>query len=158
MSISCFQDREQQDGMEVKYDAIIYIPVSWVERIDVLCPIRGELEWGERGGNGVVSILLKDDFLLSSTIPTYHSVNKSITGYSEPRVFYSPKHHGSLKTDKKPDLRTTLFWEPNIEIENNKNVTLNYYNTDNSSTVKITVEGITSDGIPVTASTEYEVK
>jgi hypothetical protein len=147
------------DGMEVKYDAIAAIPISWVERIDVLCPIRGELEWGEiKGGNGVVSILLKSDALWSSTIPTYHSVNKSITGYNEPRIFYSPKHHSSLKADKKPDLRTTLFWEPNIEIENNKNVILNYYNSDNSSTVKIAIEGITSDGIPITASTEYEVK
>jgi hypothetical protein len=146
------------NGMEVKYDAIIFIPVSWVERIDVLCPIRGELEWGERGGNGVVSILLKDDFFMSSTIPTYHSVNKSITGYNEARIFYSPKHHSSLKNDIKPDLRTTLFWEPNIEIENNKNIILNYYNSDNSSTVKVTIEGITSDGIPITASTEYEVK
>ncbi len=147
------------DGMEVKYDAISSIPISWVERIDVLCPIRGELEWGEnKGGNGIVSILLKSDALWSSTIPTYHSVNKSITGYNEPRIFYSPKHHSSLKADKKPDLRTTLFWEPKIEIENNKNVILNYYNTDNSSTVKIAIEGITSDGIPITASTEYEVK
>lgn len=146
------------DGMEVKYDAIMFIPVSWVERIDVLCPIRGGLEWGERGDGGVVSILLKSDSLQSSPSFTYHSVNKSITGYNERRIFYSPKHHSSLKNDNKPDLRTTLFWEPNIEIENNKNAILNYYNTDNSSTVKITIEGITSDGIPITASTEYEVK
>jgi hypothetical protein len=146
------------DGMEVGPDAFSFLPVSWVERIDVLCPITGEMVWGGRGGNGVVSILLKSDAYFRGTSIVYHSVNKSITGYNEPRIFYSPKHHSSLETDKKPDLRTTLFWEPNIEIENNRNVTLNYYNTDNSSTVKITVEGITSDGIPVTASTEYEVK
>ena len=146
------------DGMEVNYDAISSIPVSWVERIDVICPINGELEWGEiKGGNGVVSILLKSDALWSSTIPTYHSVNKSITGYNEPRIFYSPKHGNSLKEDKEPDLRTTLFWEPNIEIEKNKKAILKYYNTDNSSTVRIVVEGITSDGIPITSLTEYEV-
>jgi hypothetical protein len=144
------------DGMEVGYESIESIPINMVERIDVLCPINGELEWGGRGSNGVVSILLKSDW--SSTILTYHSVNKSITGYNEPRIFYSPKHHSSLKADKKPDLRTTLFWEPNIEIENNKNVILNFYNTDNSSTVKIAIEGITSNGIPITALTEYEVK
>ena len=144
------------DGMEVNYDAIGPIPLRWVERIDVLCPINGELEWGERGGNGVVSILLKSDW--SSTILTYHSVNKSITGYNEPRIFYSPKHHSSLKADKKPDLRTTLFWEPKIEVGNNKEVLLNYYNSDNPSKVKVIVEGITTGGIPVTGFTEYEVK
>ena len=144
------------EGMEVKYGAIESIPISWVERIDVLCPITGELEWGERGNSGVVSILLKSDW--SSTILSYHSVNKSITGYNEPRIFYSPKHHSSLKADKKPDLRSTLFWEPNIEVENNKEVLLNYYNTDNPSKVKVIVEGITTGGIPVTGFTEYEVK
>jgi hypothetical protein len=146
------------DGMEVQYDAIATIPISWVERIDVLCPINGELEWGERGNNGVVSILLKSDAFWSSTTPTYHSVNKSITGYNEPRIFYSPKHQNPLKADKKPDLRTTLFWEPNIEVENNKEVLLNYFNADNPSKVKVIVEGITTGGIPVTGITEYEVK
>lgn len=144
------------NGMEVGYESIEAIPISLVERIDVLCPINGELQWGERGGNGVVSILLKSDW--SSTTITYHSVNKSITGYNEPRIFYSPKHNSSLKADKKPDLRTTLFWEPNIKMENNKEVLLNYYNSDNPSIVKVIVEGITTRGIPVTGGTEYEVK
>jgi hypothetical protein len=144
------------NGMEVGEDAITAIPLRWVERIDVLCPINGQFVWGSRGGNGVVAILLKSDW--SSTITNYHSVNKSITGYYEPRIFYSPKHHRSLKTDEKPDLRTTLFWEPDIKVENNKDALLNYYNSDNPSKVKVIVEGITTGGIPVTGSTEYEVE
>jgi hypothetical protein len=76
----------------------------------------------------------------------------------EPRVFYSPIHHTSLEKDYKPDLRTTLFWEPNIELEENKVVVLNYFNADNPATVRIIVEGITSNGVPVTGITEYEVK
>lgn len=144
------------NGMEVKYASIAGIPISLVERIDVLCPINGELQWGERGGSGVVSILLKNDW--SSTTLTYHSVNKSITGYNEPRIFYSPKHHSSPKADKKPDLRKTLFWEPNIKLENNKEIFLNYFNADNRSTIEIVAEGITTNGIPVTSKTEYEVK
>ena len=58
----------------------------------------------------------------------------------------------------KPDLRTTLLWEPNIKVENNKAAVLNYYNSDNPSKVNVIVEGITSRGIPVTGFTEYEVK
>jgi hypothetical protein len=73
-------------------------------------------------------------------------------------IFYSPKHHTTLLSDYKPDLRTTLFWEPNIKLENNKDLFLNYYNIDNPSKVKVIVEGITTTGIPVTAKTEYEVR
>ena len=35
---------------------------------------------------------------------------------------------------------------------------LNYYNGDNTSTMDITLEGITTTGIPVTGKAEYEVK
>ncbi|MDP4223494.1 MAG: hypothetical protein Q8868_09290 [Bacteroidota bacterium] len=145
------------DGMEVKYDAISFIPVSWVERIDVLCPINGGLVWGERGDQGVVSILLKSDAYFSSPSIVYHSINTAILGYNEPRVYYSPKHHTSLEKDKKPDLRTTLFWEPNIELLNDKDISFSYFNSDNPSTVRIIVEGITKSGIPLVGSTEYKV-
>ena len=62
------------------------------------------------------------------------------------RIFYSPKHHTKLESDYKPDLRTTLFWEPNIKVENNRDVLLNYFNADNPSRVKVIVEGITTAG------------
>jgi hypothetical protein len=107
--------------------------------------------------DGVISIILKDDFDVNYT-PVFHSVNVKFSGYNEPRIFYSPKHHVPLQSDYKPDLRTTLFWEPNIKMENNKDLFLNYYNTDNPSKVKIIVEGITTAGIPVTGKTEYQVK
>jgi hypothetical protein len=106
--------------------------------------------------DGVVSIILKRDFDNSRQL--FHSANISFSGFDEPRIFYSPKHHTTLEKDYKPDLRNTLYWEPDIEMENNKDYFVNYYNTDNSSTVKIKVEGITSSGIPVTASTEYVIK
>jgi hypothetical protein len=145
------------DGMEVGYDAISFIPVSWVERIDVLCPINGGLVWGERGDKGVVSILLKSDAFFSNPTTVYHSVNTTILGYYEPRTFYSPKHHASLEKDKKPDLRKTIFWEPDIELQNNTDISLSYFNSDNPSTVRIVVEGITKSGIPLVGSAEYKV-
>ncbi|MGD0755477.1 MAG: hypothetical protein ABR927_10500 [Bacteroidales bacterium] len=94
----------------------------------------------------------------SLNISVFHSVNIKFPGYNETRVFYSPKHHSTLLSDYKPDLRTTLFWEPNIKMRNNKDLFLNYYNTDNPSKVKVIVEGITTNGIPITGETEYEVR
>jgi hypothetical protein len=105
--------------------------------------------------DGAISIILKKDIVDNSV---YHSVNVKLSGFNEPRIFYSPKHHTTLESDYKPDLRTTLFWEPNIKVENNEDVILNYYNSDNPSKVKVIVEGITTGGIPVTGTTEYEVK
>ena len=106
--------------------------------------------------DGAISIILKDDKSIVNTSVS-HSVNFILSGFSEPRIFYSPKHHNKLESDYKPDLRTTMFWEPNIKVENNKSIFLNYYNSDNPSRVKVIVEGITTTGIPVTGKTEYTV-
>jgi hypothetical protein len=164
------------DGVRVSVDEVKSLPISFVERIDVvntnlasLAALRTivEIEAIDSTGmpytylgypDGAISIILKDPNDPAFSKFQFHSVNRKISGYYEPRIFYSPKHHTSLESDYKPDLRTTLFWEPNIKIENNEYCTLNYYNTDNSSTIKIVVEGITSNGIPVTGKVEYQVK
>ena len=144
------------DGMEVEYDGIAGIPVSMIERVDILGYIEGYRLFGEGGSGGVMSFTTRSGW--GSNSVNLHSVNVKLSGYNEPRIFYSPRHHNTLEKDFKPDLRTTLFWEPNIKIESNKIYLLNYYNADNSTKIKIIVEGITSNGIPVTGKTEYEVK
>jgi hypothetical protein len=106
----------------------------------------------------VISVISRHGPSLSPEIPVFHSVNFKFSGYNEPRIFYSPKHSSPLEIDHKPDLRTTLYWDPNIKINNNQDVFVRYFNGDNSSVIKIVVEGITSSGIPVTGSTEYEVR
>lgn len=162
------------DGNPVPASDVRALPISWVERIDVvddenvasLAAIRTmvEIEGADssgRGGygycDGAISIILKDDKDIVNS-PVFHSVNVKFSGFDEPRIFYSPRHHTNLESDYKPDLRTTLFWEPNIKVENNKDIFLNYYNADNPSKVKVIVEGITTEGIPVTGKAEYEVK
>jgi len=57
-----------------------------------------------------------------------------------------------------PDLRSTLYWLPDIKVFANQDYLVKYLNADVSSTYTVIVEGITSDGIPVSGKTEYEVK
>jgi hypothetical protein len=145
------------DGMIVTFEDVNSIPVSIIDRIDILYPGAAASIYGMHGEGGVISVITR-------TIDTYptrqilYSVNIKFSGYNEPRIFYSPKHSSTVESNYNPDLRTTLFWEPNIKLENNKDLYLKYFNADNSSTIKVIVEGITTTGIPVTASTEYDVR
>lgn len=107
--------------------------------------------------DAVINVITKTEWQ-SSTGHDYHTVNIKISGYDAARIFYSPKHYSSLETDYKPDMRKTLFWEPNIIAVANQDLFLNYFNSDNASAIKVSVEGITETGIPVTAETEYMVK
>ena len=164
------------DGNQVMEDEVKALPISWVERIDVvddenvasmaamkkvveieLIDSTGRITSGPGYCDGAISIILKDDKDIVNNL-VFHSVNVKFSGFNEPRIFYSPKHHTYLKSDYKPDLRTTLFWEPNIKVQGNKDYMVNYYNADNSSHVMITVEGITSAGVPLTGKAEYDVK
>jgi hypothetical protein len=145
------------DGVPVTYNVISSISASEIDRIDVIKPGADASIFGMRGANGVISVITRSVDTYTDR-PVLYSANIKFSGYNEPRIFYSPKHSSTLETDYKPDLRTTLFWEPNIKVENNKDLYLNYFNADNSSTIKVIVEGITADGIPVTGETEYEVR
>jgi hypothetical protein len=158
------------DGMRVSKDEVISLPVGMVERIDVLDNMASYAVFGyrvvasgidstESGGNldGVISIILKTGFADIKN-PVFHSASIKFSGYDEPRIFYSPRHHTTLESDYKPDLRTTLFWEPDIRLEGNKDILLKFYNGDNPAIIKISAEGITSRGIPVTGTSEYIIQ
>jgi len=145
------------DGNEVGWAGVEYIPIEWVARVDYVKGRNAELIWGVRGMNGVVSVILKPD-LLDKTKPVYHSVTKIFSGFSEPRIYFSPKHHATLESDYKPDLRNTLFWDPDIKLTERKDTSFVFYNSDNPGTIMIKAEGITDKGIPVTGTAEYRVK
>jgi hypothetical protein len=155
------------DGIKVPYEMFRSVPISFIERFDILNTRASMALFGanteaphnqSEPADGVISITTRSGAPFDFGKRLYHSANIDISGYAEPRIFYSPKHHSKLESDYKPDLRTTLLWEPDIKLEKNREALLNYYNADNPSLIRITVEGITSDGIPVTGKLDYEVK
>jgi hypothetical protein len=145
------------DGNEASFEDLLYMPIPAVDRIDILKAVGSASIFGMKGYNGVINIITRAGGG-SAYIPVKYSHNIRISGYNESRVFYSPQHSDDTKTAFKPDLRSTLLWEPDINLLGNKEVILKYYNGDNSSIIKVVAEGITNTGIPVTGSAEYEVK
>jgi len=144
------------DGNEGRLEDLIYMPISNIDRIDVLKQIATTSAFGIRGSGGVINLITRTGG--PAYVPVKYSQNIRISGYNAPRVFYSPQHSDDSKTAYDPDLRSTLLWEPDINLEVNKEVILKYYNGDISTGIKITVEGISTTGIPVAGSLEYEVK
>jgi len=144
------------DGIEVPYGLIESLPFNWIDRIDVIMSERAAA-YGVRGTNGVISVITKTYKELPYQ-PVSYSVNSGISGYNAPRIFYSPRHDSSKQAGSTPDLRSTLYWFPDIKIVTNQEYKLKYFNADISSTYIIIVEGITSGGIPVSGRIEYEVK
>ena len=144
------------DGMPTTLDDLMVLPVNFIERIDVLKSVGSSAIFGIEGANGVINLITRAGG--PGYIPVNYSKNIRISGYNSSRIFYSPQHLPDSNSDFSPDLRSTLYWNPDINLAGNKEVILNYYNGDNSSLIRIIVEGITTSGIPVTGKAEYEVR
>ena len=71
-------------------------------------------------------------------------------GYIPGTEFYHPVYDTPEKRENKtPDHRTTLYWEPYLQVGPDGKGCLEFYTNDNKkSELEITIEGITSDGIP----------
>jgi hypothetical protein len=65
-------------------------------------------------------------------------------GYSPTRKFYSPDYSATSKNIQ--DNRTTLHWDPNISVTDNRQFTIIFYNSDSAKRFHVVVEGFTSDG------------
>lgn len=66
-------------------------------------------------------------------------------GLQKPKEFYSP-HYEILKP-KQPDLRTTIYWKPNVQFKNGK-ASVSFYTADTSSTYTVLMEGIADNEEP----------
>lgn len=109
------------------------------------------------GVDGVISIYSKKDGGSHSSKLT-NSINRTIDGFYQARVFYAPKYETPDSEKEKPDLRSTIFWQPVIITDNDGKATVTYYNDDKFTSVDIKAEGIAGKSIPVVTKASYIVK
>jgi hypothetical protein len=63
-----------------------------------------------------------------------------------------------MNTEHNPDFRSTLLWKPNLTINNKKNLRIEFPVSMLTGTFIIKVQGISTDGNPISASASFEVK
>jgi TonB-dependent SusC/RagA subfamily outer membrane receptor len=135
------------DGVEMNKEFDInLIPSSQIETIEVL-KYASTAMYGMSGGNGVLVITTKQgggfdpkDIASVGVLPI------SPVGFYKPRQFYSPKYEYPNDNLKRPDLRSTIYWQPGLVTDKNGLASFDYYNADGVGTYKVTIEGIDSDG------------
>jgi TonB-dependent SusC/RagA subfamily outer membrane receptor len=134
--------------------ALMSIVPRDVERIEVL-KNAGAAMYGSRGGNGVIAIYTRrgprvtnvndmegitDDILY---LPGFHAVKE----------FYSPKYDNSDEDHSKPDIRSTLYWDPFVKTNNLGTAEVEFFNSDKGKRLQVDLQGITDYGNPVNMMT-----
>jgi hypothetical protein len=71
----------------------------------------------------------------------------TVQGYYKAREFYSPKYESNI-TNNHPDLRSTIYWKPELTTNKDGNASFDFYNADvnGTGTYRIVLEGIDEKG------------
>ncbi|WP_148226454.1 TonB-dependent receptor plug domain-containing protein [Paludibacter propionicigenes] len=102
--------------------------------------------FGSRGANGAIVINTKRGFVQKNTISSNIKYVKAI-GYQQPTTFYSPAYEREEdRKSKKPDYRTTIYWNPNVQIGLNGIANLSFFAADNPSDYIVIYEGVSKYG------------
>jgi hypothetical protein len=134
-------DNIETEGTE----ELSYLTANDVDNISVFKGSNAAI-FGSRGGNGVIAITLKKGVVVKTGVPI-SLAQVSPLGYQKPAQFYLPKYAvDSVRLSSKPDLRTTIYWNPSITTDTLGMANVNLYTADKATNYSIVVEGVTNEG------------
>jgi len=131
-----FSDRKILDEIEA----------TDVENVEIFLGAHGSAIYGSQASGGVVIVTTKK----ARKINNYYKespgvITFKVNGFYKQREFYSPKYEHA-GADNKPDLRTTIYWNPEFTTDKDGNASLSYYNADGAGTYRVVIEGVDAEG------------
>ncbi|MGE6218547.1 TonB-dependent receptor [Nubsella zeaxanthinifaciens] len=130
--------------------------VENIESIEILKNAGLTSAYGGRGAGGVMIITTKIYDPSKNATPPLGITAFKAKGYSTTRTFYVPKY--DTTENEKPDLRTTIFWEPNLNTDTDGKAKISYFNADVPGTYRLVIEGIDVQGNLARKVLNYDVK
>ena len=135
------------DGAYWEPEYLSSINPNDVESIEILKSGAYSSLYGSRGGGGVLIINTKR----GERNTNYRSYSPGITSYKpqgfyKSKVFYSPNYENPAINLKIPDLRTTIYWNPNVVSDSTGKASVEFFNDDGTGNYKAVVEGINING------------
>jgi hypothetical protein len=136
------------DGTEIRAGSRLNvddIPPSQVETVEVLKYASISI-YGMDGAAGVLIITTKNGSEENKYIQSIGVLPITPMGFYKARTFYSPKYDNADGHATEPELRSTIYWNPEIKTGQDGPAIINYYNANSAGTYKIIVEGIDENG------------
>lgn len=147
------------DGTFVEPEFLSAINPNDVETIEILKSAANTAIYGMRGGGGVLIVNTKR----GEYNRNYRNYAPGVMGYNprgyyKGREFYSPNYADPSINTKVADLRTTIYWNPNVVSDSTGKASIEFYNADGTGNYKAIVEGINIDGTIGRQIFRYKVK
>ncbi|QKZ13151.1 carboxypeptidase-like regulatory domain-containing protein [Spirosoma sp. KUDC1026] len=138
-------------------NALMMLNPTQIERIDLI-KNEGASVFGARGANGVIAFYSKKA-RFAQTGANANQTDLLVHGYPSERTFYVPKY-GRLSESGSalPDRRNVLYWRPLLATDKTGITSFRIPLSDTASVLRVTVQGVTSDGRPVAVSQLLKVR
>jgi len=141
------------DGVLIdNINQIISFGSDKIEKIDV---ISTERIFGDLKFPGIIAVFSKNKEIKNIN-PNQTSIRVMNDSY-HPYSIFSENNKINTEPGLLPDFRQLLYWNPNFVITSLQNSGFEFYTSDHIGNYIIKVEGITSEGIPVSASTKIQI-
>jgi len=145
------------DGSPVDEDFFRGLPVGDVEFIDLLKGPRAAI-YGSRAKNGVILVYSKKG-------STYSAANQAVPGLLNTRIigFHKAREFAvfdpnAVGNSNRPDIRTTLHWNPNLRTNSKGEVWEAFKTSDQIGSFIIVAQGLRDDGQAIFGTASFEVE
>ncbi len=134
------------DGMEMDASNINDFTANNIETIEVFRPGNASF-YDLSDTTGVLAITTKRPKEIDvENVLDSNSLQVSVTGFYKAKEFYSPKYTVNDTLNTGHDLRTTVFWKPDVITDKDGNASFSFYNADIKGMYKVVIEGIDENG------------
>lgn len=135
------------DGIPISGGTVSALNPWDIDRIEILKGPEAAI-YGGRAAGGVIAFFTKRGGVEYEEVePGPYIITHRAGGFSKTREFYAPKYTTGQTEQEKPDLRTTIHWEPNVQTGADGRAEVTFYTADRATTYRAVLEGITPDGL-----------
>jgi hypothetical protein len=125
-------------------DILLRINVNDIGEIHVINRHNKMITSGMEGA--IIAIITKDGKFYDRR-QRFHFKSLMPLGYATPAAFYSPRYDTPASPDSDiPDLRTTIYWKPDVIVAEDGKASVDFYTADAPTTYSVVMEGISPDG------------
>ena len=147
------------DGMYVDPTFLDNVNPVDIDAIEVLKSGGNTAIYGIRGGGGVLIITTKrGERNLNYSRYATGIANYNPKGYYKAREFYSPNYANPNEKPGLKDLRTTIYWNPNVVTDLLGKASVEFYNADGPGSYRAIIEGLNAEGKLGRSIYRYTVK
>jgi len=137
------------DGVYVEPEYLAQMNAYDIGSIEVLRSGGNTAIYGSRGGAGVIIVNTKRGNEVSDNGYQRYTpglIRYSPKGFYKARTFYSPQYDDPKTNAALADLRSTIYWNPNVITNNDGKAAIEFFNAGSKGTYRVVVEGIDNDG------------